>query len=76
MRSELHSWTSWEGGECPVPAHAYVDIKLRGGLVRENVVASRYQWGRAKMEPEGGERGWVFENGGDIVAYREVREEA
>lgn len=76
MRSELHSWTAWEGGECPVPISAYVDIRLRSGLVRENVPAGRYLWGRPKAEPELGEPGHVFENGGDIVGYRESGEVA
>lgn len=68
MRSELHSWTAWDGGECPVPAHAYVDIKLRGGRIATNVVAGRYLWGRAARGAGG------FENGGDIVGYRECEE--
>lgn len=67
MKSTLHEWTTWEGGNCPVPQSAYVDIKLRSGRVCAGVVAGRYLWGRAAGD---------HENGGEIVAYREVGEAA
>ena len=71
MKSTLHEWTTWEGGHCPVPTSAYVDLKLRSGRVIEGVVAGRYLWGRAKNVA-----GSDYENGGDIVAYRETGEAA
>jgi len=71
MKHNLHEWTTWEGGECPLSVSAFADIKLRNGKVLSGVVASRYLWGRAACFAES-----FFENGGDIVAYRMVEEMA
>jgi hypothetical protein len=54
-------WIEWNGGNCPVPNDAHVEVKLRGS-------SSSFDTGK------GGEWGWRIDpekpSGGDIVAYR------
>lgn len=70
MKSTLQDWTTWEGGDCPVPAAAYVDITLRNGVICYSRVAGRYLWGRARVADKD------VTTGGDIVAYRMAGEVA
>lgn len=52
-------WTTWEGGECPVPGHAVVEAKLRDGSLRSNTRAYCLRWGHLKAYSD-----W------DVIAYR------
>ena len=53
----------WDGGECPVPLDTRVEVKLRNGDVLEPAFAFSYEW-----RHDG--------DGGDIVEYRIVTEQA
>ena len=37
-------WIKWEGGDCPVPPDASVEVKLRSGNVMGPRPAYRYRW--------------------------------
>lgn len=70
-------WNIWRGdGGCPVKKEAIVDIRLRSGKELQAVTAGRYLWSRARREAEGHWKPHAFENGGVIVAYREIGEAA
>ncbi|MBY3543704.1 hypothetical protein HFN71_28900 [Rhizobium laguerreae] len=70
-------WNIWRGdGDCPVNKEAIVDIRLRSGRIIERATAGRYLWARPRREAEGQWSPTVTENGGVIVAYREIGEVA
>ncbi|MBB4235014.1 hypothetical protein [Rhizobium esperanzae] len=70
------NWTIWHGGDCPMHKDAIIDIRMRNGKVLENVTAGRYLWARPRREADGNYSQRTFINGGTIVAYREIVEEA
>lgn len=54
-------WIEWEGGECPVPKYAIVQIRMRDGInACEPGVAGDLRWGHRGL-------------GGDIISYRVVK---
>lgn len=63
------NWKDWTGGEKPPTGH--VDIRLRSGREVRDTAASKWLWGRPRHEIESVA---VNDNGGTIVAYREVGE--
>lgn len=62
----MTNWKEWAGGNQPA---GQVDIRLRCGRVIKDTAARKWLWGR----PDGAA---ANDNGGVIVAYREVGEAA
>lgn len=56
-------WIEWNGGECPVPSDTSVEVKFRCGLIKQAAPAKSYDWHH-------------HDDGGDIVKYRAVTEQA
>lgn len=50
-------WIEWDGGECPVPEDACVDVRFRGGDTDERSRAGMWSWNTGC-------------NNYDIIAYR------
>ncbi|WP_065091524.1 hypothetical protein [Rhizobium leucaenae] len=69
-------WTAHNGGDCPVDEKAIVDLQLRSGRVIERTVAGRWLWNRPCREASGLYVPSTYENGGMVVAYRELGEAA
>lgn len=62
MTAAANEWIDWAGGECPFVQDRRVDVTLRDGTVRTNVLAIRDLIGC-----------WPYVgDGGDIIAYRVV----
>jgi hypothetical protein len=77
MTNTVDGWNIWRGdGECPVNKEEIIDIRLRSGKIIEASAAGRYLWARPQREVEGNWSPQRTENGGVIVAYREVGEVA
>lgn len=60
----MTTWKNWTGGEPPT---GQVDIRLRSGREIKDTAARKWLWGRPEADND---------NGGVIVAYREVGEAA
>ena len=56
-------WIKWDGGECPVPPDTSVEVKFRGGLIKQAAPAKNYDWHH-------------HDDGGVIVEYHTVTEQA
>ena len=56
-------WIKWDGGECPVPPDASVEVNFRCGIIKQVAPAKNYRWSH-----DG--------DGLDIVSYRTVTEKA
>ena len=77
MTPPLHpqgeGWIAWEGGECPVPYDAIVEVQCRDGF-RSEGFASEFSgspsWNWWKHEPARYEKDGFGFNHADIVAYR------
>ena len=52
----------WDGGECPIPLHTLVEVKLRCGIIKEAELAENYNWHH-------------FDLRSDIVEYCTVTEQ-
>ena len=52
----------WDGGECPIPLHTLVEVKLRCGIIKEAGLAENYNWHH-------------FDLRSDIVEYCTVTEQ-
>lgn len=55
-------WIKWDGGECPVPPNASVEVNFRCGIIKQVAPAKNYRWSH--------------DSGGlDIVSYRTITEQ-
>lgn len=66
------TWKTWTGGDTPT---GQVDIRLRSGREVLNTAARKWLWGRPRREDDL-PAGDNDNNGGVIVAYREMGEAA
>ena len=41
---KMIGWTVWSGGQCPVDANAFVNVKLRDGITLECMLAGKLNW--------------------------------
>ena len=55
-------WIKWYGGDCPIPLRTLVEVKLRGGIIKEAGLAENYNW-------------YHFDLRSDIVEYRTITEQ-
>ena len=37
-------WIKWDGGDCPVPPDASVEVKLRCGIIKQAAPAKNHRW--------------------------------
>lgn len=74
VTTTTNGWNIWNGGERPVGKDTVVDIRLRNGIVIHAVPADRYLWTRPRRDVEDSGNSAAKDNGGVIVAYRELEE--
>lgn len=65
--SDSDGWMVWEGGECPVPANAFVEVEFRDG-VRNGVMSA--SWWSTPIGPDARSNWEHCGTADDIVRYR------
>jgi hypothetical protein len=64
--SGKNQWTSWFGGECPVPPNCIVEIQKRGGD-QVQIEARRVAWSHRDFGSMGAEK---IDDLHDVINYR------